>query len=78
MPRRVHLLPPDLRATPAPPSHSSRHCHARHRRRLHRAGRRPRADVTAARDEYLRQLADLERRQTGRRDGDQRPAATPS
>ena len=36
-------------------------------------GSTPRADVTAARDEHLRHLADLERRQTGRPNGDQRP-----
>ena len=38
----------------------------------------PRADVPATRDEHLRQLADLERRQTGRRDGDPATAATRS
>ena len=37
----------------------------RHRRRLHRAGRRRRADVPAGGHEHLRQLADLKRRQTG-------------
>ncbi len=38
---RASALPRSRRTPAPPPSHSSRHCHARHRLRLHRAGRRP-------------------------------------
>ena len=39
--QRASALPRSRRTPAPPPSHSSRHCDARHRRRLHRAGRRP-------------------------------------
>ena len=70
---RASALPRSRRIPAPPPSHSSRHCHTTAPPPTALRRSTPRADVPATRDEHLRQLADLERRQTGRRDGDQRP-----